>query len=208
MMIRRLLIFFIFSILFLPLFFPASVLAVKYTLTAPSGVLNRGDNVQFTVNIDAQGATLTSGSTEISYKTQFLQYVSTTNGNFFSSATGTDTGNTVKLTGSTSTGKTGTGTFAVITFKLIASAPGETELCSIITPSPTQVPSGQPTSTPTSIPVATSTPKPTSTPVPTNTPRPTISQLPRSGSTEVTFFLSLLGISVSSVGVALHKLRS
>ncbi len=206
-MIKRLLIFFIFSIFTLPLFFPAKVFAVKYTLTAPTGVLNRGDNVQFTVNIDAQGETLTSGATEISYKTQFLQYVSTTNGNFFSSATGTDTGNTIKLTGSTSTGKTGTGTFAVITFKLIASAPGETELCSIITPSPTQVPTGQPTTAPTNVPVATSTPKPTSTPVPTNTPKPIISQLPRSGNTETTFFLSVIGISVSSIGFILQKLK-
>ncbi len=206
-MTKRYLIFLIFPLFVLPLLFPAKALAVKYTLTAPTGVLNRGDNVQFTVNIDAQGETLTSGATEISYKTQFLQYVSTTNGNFFTTATGTDTGNTVKLTGSTSTGKTGTGTFAVITFKLIASAPGETELCSIITPSPTQVPTGQPTVAPTNIPVATSTPKPTSTPVPTNTPKPTISQLPRSGSTDATFFLSVIGISASSIGFILQKFK-
>ncbi len=150
---------------------PNSVLAITFDLIAPSGELIRGQEVKFTININTEGKSLSSTSIGMTYETQYLEYVSTLPGNTFTTVL-TDVQGSGKLiiTGSSTTPYSGSGVFAYVTYKLIATGPGATQLCALFNPeTPTATP--QPTS-----------PQPTSPPgQPTYTPYPTAAP-PRPGS--------------------------
>lgn len=128
-----------------------SVYAVTYDLIAPTGQLQRGQDVQFTINIDTEGQTLTAGTIGMTYQTEPLQYVSTTPGDAFPTVeTETQEGGKLIFKASNPNGFSGTGTFAIVTFKIIATAPGETQLCVLFNPetTPTPPPAAQPTALP------------------------------------------------------------
>lgn len=126
----------------------------SYTITPPAGPFNRGQNIDFTITIDTQGQTVSSSTVGMTYDTQYLQYVSVAPGDAFSTVNAeTQDGGKIVFNGSNPSGFSGTGTYAVVTFKLIASAPGSTELCVLYNPEVT----------PTIAPV-TSAPQPTALP--------------------------------------------
>ena len=152
---RRLL-FLLFSFVFFA-FLTKPAFAIQYDLIYPTGELQRGQEVQFTINIDAQGATLNSGQIGMTYETQYLQYINTVPGDAMTSVSSQDLGGgKLLLTGSNAAGFTGQGVFATITLKIIADSPGETELCVLWAPSGTPVPTSAPTSSPYSTPAPTS----------------------------------------------------
>lgn len=136
---------------------PIEAQAVKFDLIAPSGQLTRGQDVQFTINIDTQGASITSQQIGFTYDTQYLSYVSVNPGTTMTSVTTSDQGGgRLLLTGTNNAGFTGTGSFVIITLNLIATSPGSTELCALWSPQPT----------PTTAPLVTSPPLPTTPPPP------------------------------------------
>jgi len=127
-------------------FSPKKSFATRYNLVLPSGTFERGQNYDFTINIDTQGATVNSGAIGVSYDTQYLEYVSVTAGETMTEVSSSPAGDgRLILNGTNSNGFNGTGIFAKITFKLIAQAPGETEICVLWSPEE------QPTPTPTTI---------------------------------------------------------
>jgi LPXTG-motif cell wall-anchored protein len=142
-------------IFFITLFFNApSAYAVAYDLIAPTDTLTRGQNVQFIVNIDTQGTSVTEQTIGMTFDTQYLQYVSTTPGDAMTAVSVTPGSGQLLLNGSNSTGFNGQGAFAYVTFKLIAQAAGSTELCALFQPSGTPAPTTAPTA-----PVPTELPK-------------------------------------------------
>lgn len=129
--------------------FPAKTQAISMTIDAPTEQLVRGEEYDFVVTIDTFNTAIATTQGRVTYETQYLQFVSLTNGNFFQSTTYTEeSSGTIILTGTNSTAKTGSGTFAIIRFKLIATAAGSTTLCAIvpITPTGTPAPSAPPQS--------------------------------------------------------------
>ncbi|MCL4363632.1 cohesin domain-containing protein [Patescibacteria group bacterium] len=110
-------------------------LAVTYDLIAPSGTLTRGQNIKFTINIDTEGKSYSSTQIGMTYDTTVLQYVSASAGNTFTtiSANPSSAGKLV-ISGSSNTGFTGTGTYAYVTFQLIATSAGSTQLCTLFNP--------------------------------------------------------------------------
>jgi len=153
---------------------PNSVLATTFDLIAPSGELIRGQNIKFTINIDTEGKSLSSTSIGMTYETQYLEYVSTTPGNTFTTVS-VDVQGSGKLiiSGSSTTPYSGSGTYAYVTYKLIATGPGATQLCALFNPS-----------SPTPTPVLTSPP-----PVPTSLPKSGDSKSVSQGIVLATFFL-------------------
>lgn len=153
---------------------PFSVSAAIFDLIAPAEQLVRGQNVKFTINIDTQGQSLSSTSVGMTYETQYLEYVSTAAGNSFTTvSTDVQSGGKLLITGSSTTPYSGSGVFAYVTFKLIATGPGSTELCALFNPaSSTPIPGPTATPGPTSTPGPSPTPGgPTSPPVPTSLPK-------------------------------------
>jgi len=136
---------------------PISVSATTFDLIAPSGQLTRGQEVKFTINIDTEGNSLSSTSVGMTYETQYLEYVSVSPGDTFTTVSSDvqELGKFI-ITGTSTTPYSGSGTYAYVTYKLIATAPGETELCVLYNP---QTPTPIPTTGPTSPPVPTSLPK-------------------------------------------------
>ncbi|PJE63643.1 hypothetical protein COU89_02185 [Candidatus Roizmanbacteria bacterium CG10_big_fil_rev_8_21_14_0_10_45_7] len=108
-----------------------SAYATSYTIVGPSGQLVRDQEYDFTVNVNTDGATMTTGTAQVTYQSQYLQYVSTTPGSFFGTVDATPGTGTVQLVGTNTAAKSGSGSFAVIRFKLIADSPGSTELCTV-----------------------------------------------------------------------------
>ncbi len=143
---------FVFLLLSFFVFFSGvkSAYAVAYDLIAPTGELQQGQNVQFTINIDTEGQTLKTASIGMTYQTKPLQYVSTTSGDTFTTVeTETQEGGRLIFKAAHPDGFSGTGTFAVVTFKIIATAPGTAELCVLFNPEkPTPIPPIQPTTLP------------------------------------------------------------
>lgn len=185
-MLKKLTVFLFF--LFTLFAYAKSAYAVSFDLIAPTGQLTRGGNAQFTINVDSEGASITSTQVGIFFDTQFLQYISTVPGDAMTSvaASQTDTGKYL-LTGANSAGFKGKGTFAVVTFKIIATAPGSTQLCALWGPSSSPAPTGSPAPT---------SPPGNTTPIPT--------QLPKTGgSNQIPFFalmvVILFGISAGSL---------
>lgn len=195
--------------LFFALYVQSAFALTTFTLTAPSGTLQQGQNVTFTIGIDTGGDSLSSTSVGMTYDTQYLQYVSTSPGNTFTTVSA-DVAGTGKLilTGSSGTAFTGTGTFAYVTFKLIATGPGSTQLCTLFnpasptpTPGATSTPGPTPTTGPTITPGGpTLTPTPTATPGPSPTLAPTNgavpTSLPVSGTSQPNFILAAFFITV------------
>ncbi len=149
----RLFFFYVVSFLIFFLSFliiPRSAYAAAYDLIAPTGELQRGQDVQFTINIDTEGQALTSATIGMTYQTGPLQYVSTTPGDAFPTVeTETQEGGKLIFKASNPSGFSGTGTFAVVTFKIIATAPGTAELCVLFNPEETPTPAPpQPTALP------------------------------------------------------------
>ncbi len=159
--------FFIFLFSF---FFAKNSFAIRYSLIAPSGTLTRGQTVTFTINIDTQGETITNAQIGMTYETQYLEYVNTVAGDAFPNLTTTPKDGGKLIFSATSSGFNGNTTFAQVNFKIIAQAPGESQLC-ILWKVPNETP--QPTS-----------PQPTS-------PQPTT--LPASGNSQLTKKLGLVG---------------
>jgi len=141
--------------------------ALTFDLIAPSGELQRGQDVVFTINIDTEGKSLTSTSIGMTYQTNDLEYVSTVPGNTFTTIT-TDAqeGGKLIISGSSTDGYSGLGSYAVVTFKLIATAPGSSQLCALFNPATSPTPTPNPSSPPVPTSLA-----PTSPPAPTSLPR-------------------------------------
>jgi len=115
-----------------------TVAATAFELIAPSETLTRGQEVQFTINIDTEGASVSSTQVGLTYDTQYLQYVSSVPGETMNSVTVTDLGSgKILLSGVNSGGYNGSGVFATVTFTLIATSAGETTLCTLWAPTPT-----------------------------------------------------------------------
>ncbi len=137
-----------FLIILLALIIPRNAYAaVAFDLVPPSGPLTRGQDVQFIIDIDTQGSSVTSAAIGLQYDTQYLQYKSATQGDAMSSLTVTQSdASTLSLSGTNPSGFNGAGTFAYVTFTLIATAPGSTELCTLVpvAQSPTPIPSSGP----------------------------------------------------------------
>ncbi len=114
-----------------------SVLATTFDLIPPTGALQRGQNITFTININTEGATLTSVQSGLTFDSAVLQYVSTTAGATMTSVVADTTtygAGKVLLTGSNTAGYSGTGVFATVVFTIIAQSSGETEICSLWVP--------------------------------------------------------------------------
>ncbi|MBI2035031.1 MAG: hypothetical protein HYT11_04830 [Candidatus Levybacteria bacterium] len=156
-MLNKFLTLVVFFLIVFPLFH--KVYAVTYDLIAPEGQLHRGQEVQFTIYIDTEGTTVTTGQIGVTYETQYLEYLGITAGPAMTSVTAApqETGSFL-ITGTNASGFSGNDIFANLNFKIIADAPGSTELCALFipTPSPTTPPG--------------TTPNPTSPPNPTNPP--------------------------------------
>lgn len=156
--------FLIFFLLILAaLFIPKWARAISFNVVPPSGTLTRDQEYDFFITVDTQGEQITTTRARVTYESQYLQLVSVTNGDFFDSITNEETQvGSILLTGTNNTAKAGSGNFAVIRFKLIATAPGSTTLCTV-------APEDTPTPVPTAVP--TSPPPPVYTPVPTAIPQ-------------------------------------
>jgi hypothetical protein len=154
---------FLLIIIFVLFLFPKTVLAVRYSLIAPSGQFTRGQTVTFTINIDTQGETITNAQIGLTYQTQYLEYVNTIASNDFPNLTTTPQGTGSLILSATSVNFNGSGTFAQVNFRIIADAPGETQLCALqeVNPTPTspQYNSPQPTSPQYNSPQPTALPK-------------------------------------------------
>jgi hypothetical protein len=142
-MFKKQLLFIIGLFLIPALLYAPQVFALSMTIEAPTTQLVRGEEYDFVVSIDTFNAAITTTQGRVTYETQYLEFVSLTKGNFFDSVTYTDeTTGTIIVTGTNTSAKSGSGTFAIVRFKLIATAAGSTTLCAVapITPSGTPPP--------------------------------------------------------------------
>lgn len=163
-----LIIFVIFaSILFYLIFITKNVLAIYISTEAPQEVLVRGQVFDWKINIDTQGESIKKQEFYFTYEKEYVEFQSLLAGDFFDnvSYSKVEEGK-LYVIGESSAPKSGSGLVAIAKMKIIASAPGASQLCAVVPITPT--PTGQPTNTP----------APTS-PYATNTPRPTV--LPTSG---------------------------
>ena len=166
-----------------------SVNAITYDLFAPQGQLQRGQTVQFTININTEGSTVTTGEIGASYETPYLEYLGITPGPAMTSVVATPQGSgSFLVTGTNTAGFNGNDVFAIIDFRLIADSPGSSVLCVLWAPETSPTPPN-PTAGPTN--------PPGSTPSPTVI-RPTSSvriptALPKTGINEPKNFASLAG---------------
>src|SRR6185295_11760111 len=71
---------------------PSKAYALSYDLIPPSGELIRDQNVQFIIDIDTEGTSVTTAQVGLTYDTQYLQYVSTTPGDAMNSISATPNG--------------------------------------------------------------------------------------------------------------------
>jgi len=145
-------------IFFLLFVFSKNIFATTYDLYLPEGPYNRGDEFQLTISVDTEGNSIESAEIGSTYDTEFLEFLTVTPGDTFSTVTATPLGGgELMISASNTSGFSGQGTFAYINFKIIASAPGATEICTLWEPSPT-TPPGQPTTQPTTPPGQPTTP--------------------------------------------------
>lgn len=180
------------------MFYVQLAFATTFDLIAPSGELQRGQEVKFTININTERKSLSSTSIGMTYETQYLEYVSTLPGNTFTTvSTDVQDGGRLIISGSSTSPYSGSGTYAYVTFKLIATGPGSTELCALFNPSVSPTPTLRPTG-----------PQPTSPPgQPTYTPYPTAAP-PRPGSINQTTKGAILGaifLVVAAGGMIVFK---
>jgi uncharacterized protein YggU (UPF0235/DUF167 family) len=119
--------------------------ASSFSLVAPSGQLSRGQDVQFTINIDTAGETIDAAAMALRYDTAYLKYVGIQPGDATTSVSGTESSSGVVNIEAQSSAFSGTGTFAVITFNIIAEQSDSTQLCSISSATTTPTNSGSTT---------------------------------------------------------------
>ncbi|MFA6005923.1 MAG: cohesin domain-containing protein [Patescibacteria group bacterium] len=180
--------------------------AISFTMDAPSGELTRGESYDFTVSINTGTDAVTTTQANVNYDSAALQLVSVTQGNFFDSVTYQQTGTgTVLLTGTNSTAKSGSGSFAILKFTLVATSAGSTELCTV---SPVDnTPSLTPSPTPGAGEGPTVTPVPTTPPiVPTNPPQVIPTGIPTAGAIagwQIGIIASLVLLGLGAVGMLL-----
>lgn len=128
--------------------------AITYDLLAPSGTLERGQDVKFTINVDTETKSYTSAQIGMTYDAKYLQYVSVSAGNTFTTVSADSaTAGKLIITGNSTSGYSGSGTYAYVTFKLIATAAGSTDLCVLFNPENTPTP-GPTTANPTALPTS------------------------------------------------------
>ena len=85
----------------------------------------------------------------MTYDTNYLEYINTLPGDTFNTITTDNLGDgKIVFYGNSSTGFSGSGKFTDVTFKLIAQAPGSTELCVLWNPSTQPTAASQPTAAP------------------------------------------------------------
>lgn len=187
---KNLKIFFLTLLLFL-IFSPKPILATTFDLYASTPPpYNRGQEITFTINIDTEGASLTNAAIGMTYDTQYLELVNTLPGQTFPTIT-TDNlgGGKLVFYGQSSTGFSGQGKFVDVVFKLIAQAPGSTELCVLWNPETTPTPKSEITPTKSEI-------------NPTSQPKP-----PVSGEGKTTLTLSTVGgiITTAALFSLMHR---
>lgn len=144
------------------------------------GQLSRGQDIQFTVKLDAKGNTIKAQQIGLTPDTRYIQYLSASPGEAMSTVeVRTFSDGRILLSGSNPSGFTGSGVFAYVNFKIIAEAPGDTTLCSFWNPNATPTPP----------------PGATNTPIPPGTVEPTVlpTRLPRSGSATFTQIVGIIG---------------
>ena len=152
------------------------VFATRLDLIAPSGTLQRGQSYNFTIDIDTQGESLSSITTGLKYETQYLELEGVTPGNSFSViSTQNVSDGKITITGTNDQPFSGSGVFAYAKFKIIATAPGETQVCAL----------WQPNSNPTNTPVPSENA--------TNTPAPA-TKLAKTGITKIGRYSQIVGI--------------
>ena len=164
------------------MFYASPTYALTFDLVGPTGELTRGQDVVFKININTEEKSLSTASVGMTYETQYLEYVSTAPGDSFTtvSANVLAEGGKLVITGASTTPYSGSGTFANVTFKLIATEAGSTELCALYNPE----------TTPTLPPVA-----PTSPPAPTALPKTGGSESTTQGAILASLFFVAAGIS-------------
>ncbi|GAB4218666.1 MAG: hypothetical protein Fur009_0620 [Candidatus Microgenomates bacterium] len=118
-----------------------NVSALTFDLIPPDGNLERGQEINFTINVDTEGKSYSTAQIGMTYDAQYLQYVSVSAGNTFSTISAETAGDgKLIISGSNSSAYSGSDTFAYVTFKLIASSPGSTQLCVLFNPQNTPTP--------------------------------------------------------------------
>ncbi|MEK7597089.1 MAG: cohesin domain-containing protein [Patescibacteria group bacterium] len=136
------------------MFYTSSVFALTFDLIAPTEQLVRGQEVKFTININTEGKSLSSTSIGMTHQSQYLEFISVSPGDTFTTVSAdVQDGDKLLITGSSTSPYSGSGVFAYVTYKLIATGPGSTQLCALYNPALT------PTPGPTSAPIPTSLPK-------------------------------------------------
>jgi hypothetical protein len=147
---------FLLVLFFLGIFLlPTKAFALTFDLIPPSGQLKQGQEIKFTINIDTEGKSYASTQIGMTYDTQALEYVSVSPGDTFATISSQpQDGGKMIITGSSTNGYSGSGVFAYVTFKIIATSPGSTQLCALFNPdaTPTIAPTSppKPTALPTS----------------------------------------------------------
>lgn len=175
-----------FLIIFLGYFLLAkSSFALTFDLIAPTEQLQRGQEVKFTININTEGKSYSQTQIGMTYDTQYLEYISVSAGDTFSTVSAEPAGDgKLIIKGTNNSAYSGSGVFAYVNFKLIASSPGSTEICALFNPDTTP------------------TPNPTS---PTSPPP---SALPTSGNTNSAnkaIFIGLLFLALAGSGFLIFK---
>lgn len=198
---RKLILFFssLGLILLILIVFPIEVKAVELSVEAPQEQLTRGQVFDWKVNIDTQGESVSKQEFYFTYDTQYLELQSFLAGDFFDNVSYSklEAGKLYVVAEST-TAKSGSGLVAVGRMKIIAQAPGSSQLCAVIPITPT--PSGQPTPTG----QLTTTPGPTSVYL-TTTPLPT--RLPTSGGEGQLLSYTFLSLVFLGLAVAAKTLK-
>ena len=189
---KKILVTLLFTICFLLFITPAQ--AIIFDLIAPSGQLQRGGEAKFTINIDTENQSFASTKIGMTYDQTVLEYVSTSRGNTFTTISADPQENgKILISGNSSQGFSGSGTYAYVTFNIIAQSPASTEVCALFNPGVT----------PTSTSPISMTPLPTS---PTTLSSPT--SLPTSGSFDKTnqgIISGLVFLTLAGVGLILVK---
>lgn len=139
--------------------FAQTTQALTFDLIAPSGQLERGQEIKFTINVNTEGRSYSSTQIGMTYDTQYLEYISVSAGNTFTTVSANpQEGGKLIISGNSSSGYSGSGVFAYVTFKIIAASSGATQLCVLFNPdtTPTPLPTSPPISTfvPTSLPTS------------------------------------------------------
>jgi len=139
-------------------------MAIDISTEAPQEVLIRGQVFDWKVNINTQGESIKKQEFYFTYEKDYIEFQSLLAGDFFDNVSYSKVKEgKLYVIGESSSPKSGSGLVALAKMKIIAEAPGASQLCAVLPITPT--PTGQPTATPApTSPYATSTPRPTALP--------------------------------------------